>query len=179
MIASSAFSLTIARPLASPSRTSPPRCVGAPPVPSCEQEALLEGEDPPPVVLHAGDRPAAPVGLVEHQLQRVVDINAFRALAPLPRAPFPGHHAPSPAHRSPAGAAGTAHISSGRADRARPAVRGMLGAHPAAVKRQMNRLSRNNSSWPRHDGGRRAPRGSDQGANPCRFSEGERSGSHR
>ena len=40
--------------------------------------------------------------------ERVVDINAFRALAPLPRAPFPGHHAPSPAHRSPAGAAGTA-----------------------------------------------------------------------
>ena len=35
------------------------------------------------------------------------NIKALRALAPLPRAPFPGHHAPSPAPRSPAGAAGT------------------------------------------------------------------------
>ena len=42
--------------------------------------------------------------------QRVVDINALRALAPLPAPPFPGHHAPSPAHRSSARAAGTAHI---------------------------------------------------------------------
>ena len=32
---------------------------------------------------------------------RVVDINALRALAPLPAPPFPGHHAPSPARRPP------------------------------------------------------------------------------
>ena len=34
-------------------------------------------------------------------VDRVVDINALRALAPLPSSPCPGHHVPSPARRPP------------------------------------------------------------------------------
>jgi hypothetical protein len=48
--------------------------------------------------------------------QRIVDINALRALAPPPCAPSPGHHAPSPARRTPAGAAGTAGLVVGLKD---------------------------------------------------------------
>jgi hypothetical protein len=53
----------------------------------------------------------------DHAAERVVDINAFRALAPFPAPPFPGHQA-----------------------QPRTPVSGMLGARPAAVKRQMNRV---------------------------------------
>ena len=69
-------------------------------------------------------------------VERVVDTNALRALAPpslRPRSQAvrpPGPHAAAPlepqAQRT---------LASGRADRARPAVTGMLGAHTAAVKR--------------------------------------------
>ena len=67
---------------------------------------------------------------------RVVDINALSALAPLPRAPSPGHHAPSPTRRPPLEPQAQRTQASGRADRARPAVTGMLGVRTAAVKRK-------------------------------------------
>ena len=65
-------------------------------------------------------------------VKRVVDINA---------PPCPGHHVPSPARRPPLEPQAQRTLASGRADRARPAVSGMLGAHTDAVKRQMNRVA--------------------------------------
>jgi hypothetical protein len=87
--------------------------------------------------------------------ERVVDINALRVLAPprvrpVPRSSRPQPRTPPP----PLEPQAQRTLASGRADRARPAVSGMLGAHTAAVKRQMTRrITGNDASRCRHDGG--------------------------
>ena len=102
---------------------------------------------------------AAEMATMSPSAGSVVDINALRALAPLPRAPVPRPSRPKPPRRPPAGAAGTAHISL-RARQPRPpgAVSGMLGARTAAVKRQMDRPGSAPMmfAWRRHDAVRRA-----------------------
>jgi hypothetical protein len=88
---------------------------------------------------------------------RVVDINALRALAPLPRAPVPRPSRPPAPHVAPPlEPQAQRTLASGRADRARPAVSG----HPmrehrrrqAANGRQMDRPdSTHDAARRRHD----------------------------
>ena len=112
-------------------------------------------------------RPRAPTKQLGPSRRRSEgNINALRALAPLPRAPVPGHHTPSPAPRSPAGAAGTAHISL-RARRPRPP-----GCDRDARRAHRRRQAANDppgsaGMTPRGAARRRPPRPeSDQGAGP-------------
>ena len=94
---------------------------------------------------------------------------------PFPAPPFPGHHAPPP-RTPPLEPQAQRTLASGRADRARPAVSGMLGARTAAVKLGTTpRISRNDASLRRHDGGHRAlaepireRAGRDRGLGPAR-----------
>src|SRR5580765_6597275 len=62
--------------------------------------------------------------LLEHVLQRVFDIDALSALAPLPRAPVPGPSRAQPHAPPPAGAAGKDLPADVRACRRPPAPRG-------------------------------------------------------
>ena len=79
---------------------APSRLVGAPGVAGSQ----LAGQD----LVHQGDEEDIDVAGVRHQgLHERVDINALRALAPLPRAPVPRPSRPQPRTPPPAGAAGT------------------------------------------------------------------------
>ena len=82
---------------------------------------------------------SASVGVPEQQVQKRGDARSRHQSPPRPRAPVPRPSRLSPAPRPPLEPQAQHTSASGRADRARPAVSGMLGAHTAAVKRQMTR----------------------------------------
>jgi hypothetical protein len=93
-------------------------------------------------------------------------MNALRALAPRPRSPVPRPSRPQPHAVPPLEPTGTATLASGRADRARAAVSGMLGVRTAAVKPQMTRRAQHDGSPSRpsrirsgHDAARLGRRG--------------------